>query len=374
MTVIYVLGVVIAIALLVCVQFPLARIRAARKDLEQVNILGGLAQFIRWELNEIVIFERDGRILIELLEKDIKENKGGARFIYALRGETVGGRVGLGLQSLTWKDEVNIQEIIPCSIEVVVWWAVSSSKVSEYFFGNDAEKHPRASKAAAARGAAAATLKKLTGARINKVASQAEFQISLIELLLLKQTEYRAVDRHNNITDNTPRSAANISANLESVLQAELNVEKLDHEAQNYGLRIDRIEVQSIKWATKVQNPVLEMLLDRLKVEHARSQAQANQIIADAQAESYAKELHLIAKELGIPVTQMRELLRHLPKGSDNTQDEMTKAIIFKFKNLNPKPEFQGQEIEPDAIESPKDESDSQETDEVEPSKDEPEK
>lgn len=366
MTIIYILGSIVAGALLISLQFALAPMIAVRRRVKKVRILGGIGEYIIWDPNEVLIIRRGGKIW----KSDEDTNQGGARFIYPLLGEDVRARVSLAVKSLTWKDTVNIQEAIPCNIEVVVWWAVDD--VSDYFFRNDLEKHSGDSEEEAARNAAEADLKKLTGARVRKVASKADFQISLIEMLILKQTEYRAVNRDDNVADDTPPGVANIYANLELALQTELNPNELNKEVLTCGLRVDRVEVQSINWATEVQRSVLDMLLARLKPEQAKSQAEADRIITDTQSESYAKRLREISNVLGIPVTQMRELLQHLPNGSNKTQEELAKAIISEYKNLNSKPGLPGPETKIDELESPKDKSNSQETNGFEPSKDEP--
>jgi regulator of protease activity HflC (stomatin/prohibitin superfamily) len=368
MPIIYVLVSVVAVALLVSIQFALAPMLAVRRRVKKVRILGGIGEYIVWDPNEVLIIRRGGKIW----KSDENTEQGGARFIYPLLGEEVRARVSLAVKSLTWRDTVNIQEAIPCNIEVVVWWFVDD--VSQYFFRNDLEKHPGESEEAAARNAAEANLRKLTGARVRNVASKADFQISLIEMLILKQSEYRAVHRASNVAEDAPTGIANISANLTRALQAELNPDGLNKEAQSYGLRVERVEVQSIDWATEIQRPILDMLLDRLKPERAKSQAEAARIIADTESEADAKRLRELSNVLGVPVTQMRELLQHLPSGSSNTQEELAKAIISEFKKLNPKPAPPGSEAEADRLESLENKSDGQKADGFELPKDKPER
>lgn len=371
-TVVYIAGAVVAVALPVALQFALAPMVAVRRRVKRVRILWGMAEYVVWDPNEVLIIRRGGKIWKSDEDEapsddgdkkpsgdEAKQSSnGGARFIYPLFGEDVRARVSLAVKSLTWRDTVNIQEAIPCNIEVAVWWAVDD--VSEYFFRNDLEAHPDAGRKAgarseeeAARDTAEADLKKLTGARVRKVASNVDFQISLIEMLILKQSEYRAVQPGGVAPDSNARAgAANMSANLTHALRAELNPDELNKEAKACGLRVERVEVQSIDWATEVQRPVLEMLLGRLRPERARSQAEAEGILADAKSESYAKRLSDISKVLGVPVTQMRELLQHLPDGASDTRDELAQAIISEFKRLNPqsdlpRPKTKADELEP---------------------------
>jgi hypothetical protein len=337
LTAIYILGPILALALLVALSFALAPMLAVRRRVKKVRILGGIGEYIVWDPKEVLIMRRGGTM-------SISGEQGGAQFIYPLFGEEVRGRVSLGLQSLTWKDTVNIQETIPCNIEVVVWWDVQN--VSDYFFRDNLVRHPHESEELAARNTAEADLKKLIGARVRKIASQADFQISFVEMLLLNESEYRAVRQDRAAASASPSGAANISANLERALQEQIRPEELTREAQASGLRVARVEVQSINWATEVQKPVLETWLARLKPEQARSRAEAERIIEDSRADSYAHRLSKISDVLGQPVTQMRELLQNLPDVSSNTQDELAKAIITEFKNQNAKTALPAKEDE----------------------------
>jgi len=341
MNVIYVLIAVAAVAAIICSQFVLAPWRASRRDVKQVSVLGGIAHYIEWERNEVVITTRGGKEWISG-EGDGPKKSGGKRFIYDLFGDKLRGRVWLGVQSWVWAGSASTREGIPCSLKIAVKFAVDD--VPKYVYENKTAKHRDESREINALSMADDVFKDDT----EEIAGSTLSKESLIEMVILKLPKYQSGHRGSVASRAVRSSVAEISEKIVKLMQ-----EKLANEAQAHGMSVVGVGVLSLKFAPEIVGKSLETYLTMFEPLRAEQLAEANRLTSDTQAESYAFQLHLIAKELGIPVTQMRELLQHLPGGSNDTQAELAKAIISEFKNLNAKPETPVKDMQPDALEPP---------------------
>lgn len=308
MTVIHILMIIVAIPLLICLQFALAPWWATVRRVKQVRILGGIGEYVRWDHGEVVIFSRE-------VEPEISDGQGGSRFIFPLFAQSVRARILMASQSLTWKDKVDIQDALPCNIEITIRWIVDDAKL--YFSGKIDE--------AGAHNAGEKILKELIGHQVMEMVSNANFQVGFTASLFLRKSEFQ-------IEDGTRPGMANITAILRYALLAKLNLAELNKEIHRYGLRLDDVKLQSIKWAPEVHEEILKTLKKRLEPDQARSQADADRIKSDNEAEAYGKMLQEVKNVLGPEVTQIRELLQHLPAGLSLPKEDVIKAIFYAVK------------------------------------------
>jgi regulator of protease activity HflC (stomatin/prohibitin superfamily) len=330
--------VLVATALLICLQFALAPTIAAWREVKQVRVLGGLAKYVLWESNEVVIFQRGGKVLGELLKRDIEDGQGGARFIFALRGESVRGRVWLGVQSWTWGGQASTREGIPCTLKAAVKFSVED--VSKFVYGNKATRPFNKLKEIDASRIAAS----LFSDDVEECVVSTLSQESLIRMIILKLPAYLQRQQDGVASEAVTSSVAEISAKLAKIIGA-----KLAESAGVHGMLVHGVTVPSMQFAPEIVKKALATVLTMFEPLQAEQLAEADRIVSDTKAASYAKGLADIKSVLGLEVTQIRELLQHLPDGSDNGKEELVKGIISGVKSLNSKREVEELEAEADA-------------------------
>lgn len=307
-----------------CLQFALAPWRASRRRVDRVDVLG-IAQYLTWKSNEVVVVERGGKAMSDLLKKDIDDNRGGARFIYTLFGESVRARVWFGVQLWTWEDRLSTSDGIPCSLRVFVKLAVRSDDVLTYVYKNKSSKHLNESGEVDALGMAEEWLKSTTHDAVSSILSNEH----LIRMIILRLPNHRSNDQVTNAAEVIESSVTEISRRLVKVLQT-----RLSERAQAHGMRVDEIEVPSLKFAPEVVKKALDTFLMTFEPLQAMQLAEAARITANTQTEVYADELRAKADVLGLSVTQLIELLKH----SGGLPRKLVPVIASAVENQNLKP------------------------------------
>lgn len=346
MTVTQVLIIVFAVAALICLQFPMARWLAALTGWKKVNILGGVAQYVVWKKNEIVIFERDGELMEDFLELD-KKTKGGARVISILRGERIAGRVWFVDHEWSWQGKAATREGIKCNLKVVVNWVVDAENVSDYVYENRSAKQLNKNGEIDAWMIAEDLFKGSMGPTVNSTFSHE----SLFEMVILNLPKYRSDHQGSYTSDVIESSVEQISKKLAATVQ-----QGYSKKAQKHGIELVGI-VASVEFADEVGKKALDTFLTIFEPLQAEQLAEAERIMNDTQTESYIKKLDALVKLLGRPFTQMQELFKHLSAGSisNSAQEELAKAMISAFWSQNSERRLESEGTAADATEPPKD-------------------
>jgi regulator of protease activity HflC (stomatin/prohibitin superfamily)/predicted RNA-binding Zn-ribbon protein involved in translation (DUF1610 family) len=225
-----------------------------------VRLLFGLARLVTWEQNEGLIFLRDKRISEQIYGP---KSGGGFRIIYPFLGEELRDRVPLTLQ-LTWfRDEkVLTREAIQLSVKVAFWWQVCD--LEKYFYKIDRQVHaiddkdsPSAGVATAARptprgrlGIAEIWLLALAESCLRTLISgTSTFLIISKRAASCLHVEERGdvADGSGDANDLAPATPDAIAEKVKAMLQPKV---------RDYGLELDRVEVQEVQLPAQIQEAV----------------------------------------------------------------------------------------------------------------------
>ena len=306
------MGIVVACVIVILIlgislQFLLAPWRAARTGLNNISLLGGMVSFVTWTSDEELVLHRNARVRAVPGVK----GEGGSFFLYPLLGDRIHARFDMKLQSFVYKEDILTREALPCKIDIAVWWKISDLKLFMASSGNATHLDQETSKVAYLT-VAESRLKTLTDSITRAKIAQAAF----LEVLTTEKPKY--LDVHH--TGQTPPSGlAQLSKNLETELASALSTE-----AGKYGITIDRVEIQGIRFPSEIEKELRDLWLSYLKPARAAQEAEADLIAGNKKLDLLTREIDL----LGSAAISTREIVKHLPDNSSLTLDELLKAAI----------------------------------------------
>ncbi|MDB5306723.1 MAG: hypothetical protein JWO38_925 [Gemmataceae bacterium] len=272
-----------------------------------VTLFFGLARLVTWEQNEGLIFLRDKRIAEQIYGPI---SGGGLRIIYPLLGEELRGRVPLTLQ-LTWfRDErVLTRESVQLTIKVALWWQVCD--LQRYFYQIDSEVHairdtgmiPAAGVATAASptprghlGIAEIWVQTLAETCLRTLISgTSTFLIVSKRAASCLHVEDDAGGRPKT-DDPTPATPDVIAGKLKAELEPRLT---------DYGMGVDRVEIQEVQLPPKIQEAVDAVWI-----------ASTHPAKSKFEAEAQRNRLQVLCDLLGREAVGVSEIMKALPDGA----------------------------------------------------------
>jgi regulator of protease activity HflC (stomatin/prohibitin superfamily) len=295
------------------VQLLLAKNRAIVT--KSVPLFFGLAQIVVWEQNEGLIFLRNKR-LFEII--DGRRAGGGLRVIFPVLGEELRARVPLTVQLIQFQDnKVLTEEAIQLSVKAAIWWQVE--KLDTYFYKLDREVHA---------GRDALVPGSVTVAPIARSANQGNREIaelwvqtlteSCLRKLIASTSTLRIVSNrtwsaiHTEMGTDLPTGpSASVGTSVEDAMPAspERIAQMLQKDLQcrliDYGLSIDRVEIQEVQLPTSIQTAVDEVWVAATQPKKSGYEAQALE-----------NRLKVLCDRLGQNGATMTEVVQSLPSGS----------------------------------------------------------
>jgi regulator of protease activity HflC (stomatin/prohibitin superfamily) len=277
----------------------------------QVTLFFGMARLVAWEQNEGLIFLRDKRVSQVI---DDRHAGGGLRIIYPFLGEELKGRVPLSLQMTTYVDErVLTQESVQLKVKVAIWWEVTQLRT--YFYRIDHEAHKLRDRPEDALGAGIRTI---AGPTARGPLAIAEIWVtalaeSCLRSLISGTSTLLIVSKRAKI--GLPHSKGDTGLLLEpdagdpvpatpEVIARQLK-DELCKKVQDYGLMIERIEVQEVQLPPGIQKAVDDVWeTSTLPAKSAY------------EAEAQRKRLQVLVEQLGQPAAAMSEIVKGLPTGA----------------------------------------------------------
>ena len=261
-----------------------AKYRAFRLGLKKSPFWFGNAEWIFWEPGETVVLLRHKKLV------PMKDRDGGYRTISPWNGEEYKGRISYKTQFSTWKsDPIITSDGLAVNLSVGIWWRIVDASVyvsrtaSDYHEG---EQHKDENLAEAAE----FWIKKLAAGTMREEINQlpAEKLISpYVQQYLQVRTEEGAAPQEKPLP--------NFKEQLGS------SKVKLDEKTQEYGIQIERLEVQEL-----ILPPVYQQKLEAVRVaflEPTQAQALTNaQVIA----------LKGLAGVIGADKVGLIEVLKHV--------------------------------------------------------------
>ena len=289
MTVFIVFLVILCIlSLIVFSQVSLARYHAIRDRKNNVVLFGGAVRLLSWEQNEGLVLLKYKRVSDVIVGEG-----GGMRFIYPIRGEELRARIPLTLRLITWHDtDILTRESIQVMLKVAVWWQVADLK--KYVFTIDTSVSVDNSRLEMGPlGAAEEWLQTLTESSIRTLVSQ----VSVALLVSAKPMSYLHVDSHNPAEPSTAQGAT-------QVLAHDLQID-LHNKAQDYGIEVQRVEIQEIGLSDEIQAAIDRVWKATLLPAQTEQEAKARQI-----------ELQSVANVLGVDTVALNEIMKNFQGSS----------------------------------------------------------
>jgi regulator of protease activity HflC (stomatin/prohibitin superfamily) len=274
----------LVIAGIVFARVGLARYFAIRDHQNDVVMFGGAVRLLLWEPNEGLVILRYKRV-----SEIIQGGTGGTKFIYPIKGEELKARIPTTFRMLTWEDPAILtRESIQVRMKVAVWWRVGDLK--KYVFSIDPDMHSAGvHKQVGILEAAEVWLKTLTESTLRTLASHS----SVALLVSTKATSYL----HVQPDDRGVRP--NLAVESPDSLAADLSRE-LQLKTAEYGLGIQRVEIQEIGLSKEIQEAINKVWKASLLPAQSEQEVRARQI-----------ELQGAAAVLGIDTVRMNEVLKN---------------------------------------------------------------
>lgn len=301
-----------AVAGYLAVQLLAAKHRALAG--KPTRILFGLGQLILWEKNEGLILLRDKRVS-ELI--DGTKAGGGLRIIYPVLGEELRARVPLSLQ-LTWfRDErVLTRESVLLTVKVAVWWKVVN--IEDYFYKVSAavqslgDELPLAEPIDSAPvsspsplGSAEVWVRTLAESCLRTLVSET----STAQIVSQRAAGYLHIEKDH---PEPPRTVGTLPADegkhlipaTPDIIAARIH-EMLRAKVRDYGLEVERVEVQEVQLPAGIQEAVDAVWIASTLPAKSEQEARARQI-----------QLQAVAQVVGVEATAVNEIVKNLPSNS----------------------------------------------------------
>ncbi|MCB0303716.1 MAG: SPFH domain-containing protein [Calditrichaeota bacterium] len=261
--------------------------KAISRRENEVPVFGG-GKLIHWKPSESVVILRDKKVNYISDGDD-----GGTRWIIPMFGYEFYAKISRAVRDLTWKDNnVLTRESFQAHISIVILWTVAD--VRKYIFSiKRAAADTPEQRRRKAEEAAEQIIRDVTDSTIRHLVSL----VSLGELVSDRPTPYL-------ITEIDKGSKERIMSEKETTLKGtiETQMEKeLRNKLANYGIGIERVQIQSIQLAPIVQEAVNEAGIAPLKLFKSKQEARALEY-----------QLAAVAKVLGKDAAALNEFIKNL--------------------------------------------------------------
>lgn len=297
------------------VQYSLARSRAIRDHVGEVSLFGGLAKLVLWEANEGLVFLKNKRISRLIYGP---RDGGGTSVILPIFGDELKVRVPLTLKLTQFEDaKVVTRESTQLFLRVAIWWRVAN--LEKYYYSVDKEVHvvhdsmqievigePQGKGQRAQQNAAEAWILTLAESCIRKLVSQTTTALIISKTattyLHVDEKHRKAAGRGLSIQAAPPRPGVNDAplpdAATPGLLADEIR-SMLTPKAAEYGLEIERVEIQEVRLPEAIQQALDDVFKSTLLPAKTEQEALAEQI-----------RLKSLADVLGIESVKLQEVLK----------------------------------------------------------------
>jgi regulator of protease activity HflC (stomatin/prohibitin superfamily) len=283
----------VAVAGIAWLKVRLARYEAIRDRKKELVLFNGMMKLIVWEPNEALVILRYKHI-----SEIISSGSGGMKFIYPIKGEELRARVPMTLRLITWEDQnILTRESIRVRMKIAVWWKVAD--VRTYVFNIDSGMHIDDShREIGILEAAEAWLKTMTESTLRTLVSQ----MSIALLVSSRATSYLHVESKH---DDTRSPLAQPAEGGSPEFIAERLREELAAKLANYGVNVQRVEVQEMSLSPEIQESIDRVWRASLLPAQSEQEARARQI-----------ELQATASVLGVDAVALREVMKSMQGAS----------------------------------------------------------
>jgi regulator of protease activity HflC (stomatin/prohibitin superfamily) len=299
-------------------QVLLAKSTAIRKRKNQVNLFWGLVKLVLWEANEGLVFLKNKRISDVVFGP--KEG-GGTKYIYPIFGEELRVRVPLTLKLTRFQDQnVLTRESTRLFMKVAIWWRVQD--LERYYYLIDKQVHVMTDEPArggildvlpaddrqAQQDAAETWILTLAESCIRKLVSQSTTALvvskNALSYMHIEDQVRPAVygsggSQEKSGTRLRPaRATTSQERAVPETLADEIHA-MLEPKAEEYGLEIDRVEVQEVRLPQELQEALDRLFRSHLLPAQSEQESKARQI-----------ELQAVANVLGVESVALSEVMK----------------------------------------------------------------
>lgn len=286
------LGILVVAALFLAIHFFLCKARAIAGKKKEQSVFFNLIKLILWEPNEGFILLRNKKI------KEIVHGEGGGiRFFLPMLGEEIATRVPLGVQLTYFEDDHFLtRELVEVHVRAGIWWHVVD--VEKYYFLITSGVHVVTEKAGHLhqarenydrRDTAEAWIQALAESSLRKLIAQANYA-ALVSATASSHIN-SAVEPDGAVPNQEGVTPDHISERLRRDLTPKV---------QEYGLDLNRVEIQDVTLDAKIQDAITKVWTASLKPAQSESEARAKRI-----------ELEAIAGVLGVEAAAMNEVAKN---------------------------------------------------------------
>jgi regulator of protease activity HflC (stomatin/prohibitin superfamily) len=273
-----------------------------------VRLLFGLARLITWEQNEGLLLLRDKKVVERIYGP---RSGGGLRLLYPFLGEEVRERVPLSIQ-LTWYEDSRVltREAVQLSVKVALYWQVRDLEAYSYKIDSEVRSLRDGSRTGAGSvviampvrsgrsrlDVANVWMRTLAESSLRKLVSQT----STLQIV----SKRAAMSLPEEVVQNAPVGTDDATPATPDVIADRLKAE-LHPRVSEYGLGIDRVEIQEVQLPPAFQKAVDDVWVAATQPRKSRYEA-----------ESMEAKLSVVCRLLGKEAAAMGEIVQKLPSGS----------------------------------------------------------
>lgn len=284
-------GMIAIVSLLVVTHLMLCKSRAIAGKKKEQSVFFNMIKLVLWAPNEGFILLRNKKI------KDIIHGEGGGiRFIFPMFGEEIATRVPLGVQLTYFEDDHFLtRELVEVRIRAGLWWHVVD--IEKYYFlittgvhvVTEGEGRVRRGREVYDRSdTAEAWIQALAESSLRKLVAQANYA-ALVSATASHQLD--SADSGGN--SESPQSVT--PEFISEQLRRDLLPKVLE-----YGLDLNRVEIQDVTLDPKLQEAITKVWTSSLRPAQSEAEAKAKRI-----------ELEAIAGVLGVEAAAMNEVAKN---------------------------------------------------------------
>lgn len=286
-----------------------ARYRAIRARVRELGLFGGVVKLILWEPTEGIVLLKNKK-----LSEVIETGEGGTKFIFPVLGDEVRARFPLTLRMVMWEDEnILTRESIQVHMKVAAWWKATALR--KFVFTIDTGIHvENTHRDVGLLEAAEQWLKTMTESTLRTLVSHS----SIALLVSSRATNYLNIAGPGQ-TSEGERPIETTSA-IAAALQDDLNSKVVE-----YGIAIQRIEIQELSFSREIQAAIDRVWKASLLPAQTEQEARARVIALEAEA-----------KVLGTDAVAMAEILRNFQGGTFFGMPAALDAMLSKVTSRAP--------------------------------------
>lgn len=285
-------SVVTVILVLSTIHLMLCKARAIASQKNEQPVLFNLIKLVLWAPNEGFILLRNKQI-----KEVIHGDGGGIRFIFPMFGEEIAARVSLGVQLTHFEDDHFLtRESVQVRLRAAIWWHVVD--LEKYYFlmnsgiGVVTEEGGRKHSGRESYGrknTAEGWIQALAESSLRQLISQANYS-ALVSATASNQLK---AEHNGSVVSDVPHSVT------PDFISERLRRELLP-KVQQYGLELNRVEIQDVALDPKLQEAITQVWTASLKPAQSEAEARAKQI-----------ELEAVVNVLGVNAVAMNEVAKN---------------------------------------------------------------